>query len=342
MAYVLCFDIDDSLATEYYLLKTGADYHIHFRGELYNDARRRILDKHKHEPNIPIIITSFSARQSFYLERFNSDRNITIWSCQLLHALALQLSKELKIEIILDQSWLSDLDPAQINFQKLLTEAEKLINVKVAEFLFDDALLLAKKQGYLTGDEYALNEDTLSVNQQFIKTVRARQIIHSVVSNIKSPVSRIDMVLYDDRPEYLQGLQDMLAVRGVKVQVTTVLNNPYYMLPDRSERMLDKNVLQEIASFDCCERDLKNNFEIWPILPPKSAVHAHQQIVPETPGLAVTKIFLQQLTRRTKFLREIGADIRHRDFPFEKTILEKMGAARFKWGQGIYPAFPGN
>lgn len=350
MWIIFGLDIDDCLATEFFLYPVDGGYQISFVGDIYNDIKGKITQLTVVHPGAHFIISTFSARQSLSLDSLNSASNSTILSSQLLYSLAKQLAEELQIDIQLDQTWLADLIPGQPSFSTALNNPMMIFSGnKASRCDTKNVLEQSGLSGYLTPSEVS-NPD-LQSNQQYLKLVRVRQMIGSAITYYKVPLgASIELFLYDDRQKYLDGIRDMFAMAAVNVIITTLLTNPYYRDKDDAEWKLNRNVITELPTFDGKPRVLKNNFQVWnhKIELPKPATY--RSVTQASDDLVLPQEFIRLLELNTqRLIAHLKSSLQQGLYkgaipsghliPKGKTFLASQADDGFSWGTPPYPAY---
>lgn len=349
MYVIFGLDIDDCLATEYFLYPNDTGYGICFTGDIYSDIKQKIETIKAHHPHAVFIISTYSARGTSANEVFNSTRNCTIFSVQLLFGLAKQLADELRIEIMLDQSWLADILNEHPAFNVGLTDPMALFTHK--EYSSRDILKKAIEQNLATKDErLCLNNDRL-----MIKLLRVRQILQNWYVHYKAIGDvPIKLFLYDDRIENLTVIQDYFFVYRANFMIYPILNNPYYMVAPEYEVLLDRNALHPLESFSAGLSDLralKAGFKRWVLPIANTAMAGFLSVTEKSADLVVPERLVQKIENdmtvlKAKLDRDIrakkhkGPSLRGNLISKEKTLLRAQTPSGCSWGKHDFPPYP--
>ena len=352
MWVVFGLDVDDCLVTEYKLVANDANnFRVHFSGELYLDIKTKIAALVASNPDCKIVISSYSFRQSFYLDTYNSACHSSLWSCFLLAGLAQQLAQELACDILLDTTWLADLDPAQVSFAEVLANPEAYLDSQPDSYSGKNIIERCKEHRFLLAGEFE-NPDRVT-NQQYLKVVRLRYILHSLISKFHIDYAApMKVYLYDDQAKYLTGIKAMFAIQRPNIIISTIQNNPFGFRADGKEVMLSRNVLTKLDEFNAMlgSRQLSNQFQVWTRLPSVIIKDIYKTYTQHTPPVLIQIALLAQFQMRNAIFRAHlqpkGVGGRNlptlRPYPIGKTILEICAASGNNWGTGMFPAFPGH
>lgn len=335
MIYIFGMDIDDCLSTEYYIEKKGDLFEVKFRGHIYDYVCNKMLEIRNNDILCHFFISSFSARQSLYLDCANRNVYGGLTSAQLLYAFAKQLATHCDAPVTLDQTWLADYIPSQTRFSEHLLKQWLTLQVRLEPCNFKTLLECAENINYKKKNK---NSDI----QQNLKTFRVWQIIDSVANNYAVPPSApITLYLFDDRRKYLTCIKDLLSIDNRNYKITTLLNDPFHQVSSTKEHALKRNRLEEVNHFHHCPFPTTLGFKTSN--PPLLDQNGYQEITASSPGMLIDAPFvesLDSLTRsRSKFPQEQNKKSDRRHVQKDKTVLEQYGNDGSRWGL-VYPTYP--
>lgn len=332
------FDIDGCLSQEYCLVQHQSHHIIHYQGDAYNHAKNNIREALKQNPNIEIIFTSFSSRQSLRIDTYSSYYNCVLFSPLLLHALAQQIALELKCTIWLDTGWLEDLQQDHYgSFNKRLEQPEEFLYT-ISDNGMDTLLKRCKELEILTVaeyDSYLRNEKS----QKYFKLVRVRHML-AVISNIFkiSPWQKIQLYLYDDIKEYLTVFDELFALKTLDVDITTFWVNAFVVYKNK-HYMLDRNKITPLNKFNSSKNcNLKENFTPWLVPYVKSFYGMINEITHTSEKTLLSRKFIYDFNKLAAS-NPGGKNKYFRTLPTNKTRLQQNIEKGKQWGKPPFPRY---
>lgn len=351
MWLIFGMDIDDCLATEFFLSATEGGYNVEFSGDIYDDIKEKIVNTQTVHPDAKIIISSYSTRQSLFLDRCNSQMNSTISSSHLLYSLARQLAEELASDIYLDQTWLADLITGESSFIVSLKTPKVLVAVDNAKPCVVPVLLeQAIKSGYFTALE--CKQQNIQGEQRHLKLARARQIIDNAQQYFQlAPDAKIELFLYDDGHKYLTVIDELFAMEAPRVNVSLLLTDSYYQFPDGIEHQLDRNVITTLKTIDATKNYLVKMIQPWLGKLNKPRPDSYTVISRTTKPIVIPCDVIRQLEETTQRMLKQAELWQHegrknvympggQPISKQKTLLAHQAEQGYSWGKGGYPTYP--